>query len=293
MHSERAIVDRRPDLAAFIRGRGRPAYMPYLTVGDPNFAATVDFAVRMIDAGADLMELGIPFSDPTADGPVIQAAMQRALRQPDFSIERVFEVARAIHEARPNIPLILLTYLNPVLTGFLVRRGANQATRNAFDPASNLRRFLQECASSGVAGLVIPDLPHDQPEAQLLRRLGPDHGVHQILMVAPNTSERRFRGICRNASGFIYYVTSLGVTGERSGLPDDLAQNVERVRRESGLPVLAGFGISKPEQARTLRGILDGVIVGSLHHRLIEEQGTQAGDALAQATAAFVSALGG
>ena len=281
----------RLDLAQVIRSRGRPVFMPYLTVGDPDFESTIEFAIGMIDAGADLIELGIPFSDPTADGPVIQAAMQRALDRPDFSLVRVFEVARKIHDQRPATPLVMLTYLNPVLAGFLTQEPDGTTARGSFDPAANLVRFLGECQRSGVVGLVIPDLPYDQPEGKLLGELAPEYGVHRILMVAPNSSERRFREICRRASGFIYYVTSLGVTGARSALPPELAANVERVRRESGLPVLAGFGISSPEQVAPLRSLVDGVIVGSLNHQLIEAQGPAARAALCAAAAGFVGAL--
>ena len=278
-------------LSAYIRARGRPAFMPYLTVGDPDFQSTVKFAVGMIDAGADLIELGIPFSDPTADGPTIQAAMQRALGRADFSLQSVFGAAREIHAQRPEIPLVMLTYLNPVLAGLLGAPFPKPTGKRSFDAEENLCRFLGECKASGVVGLVIPDLPYDQPEGELLGRLGPQFGVNQILMVAPNSSKRRFREICSRASGFIYYVTSLGVTGTRSSLPPEVSENVERVRKESGLPVFAGFGISSPEQVVSLRALVDGVIVGSLNHRLIEEHGAEAGPALSEATARFVAAL--
>lgn len=260
--------------------------MPYLTVGDPNVDATVEFAIGMIDAGADLLELGIPFSDPTADGPVIQAAMVRAMKQPGFSIERVFEAAGRIHEARPDVPLIFLSYLNPVLRGLAAAEESGDWNADA-----GLRRFLSECKRTGVRGLVLPDLPFDQPEAKLLRAAAEEFEVVQILMVAPNTSEKRFRSICKHARGFVYYVTSYGVTGERKDLPDDLAANVRRVRRKVGVPILAGFGISQPNQVRALTGIVDGVIVGSLHHRIIDEKGADAAGTLADTTRAFVEAL--
>lgn len=278
-------------LSDYINGLGHPAYMPYLTVGDPDFESSARFAVAMIDQGADLIELGIAFSDPTADGPVIQSAMQRALGRDDFSLTKFFETAARIHAERPTVPLVILTYLNPVLAGFLRQSRDNPELRGAFDVEANLRRFLEECRRSGVRGLVIPDLPHDQPEAALLRRLGEEFGVEQILMVAPNTSKKRFKEICKFARGFIYYVTSLGVTGERASLPPGLPERVGRLRKKSGVPVLAGFGFSKPEQVQELRGILDGVIVGSLHHRLIEQHGDQAEGHLAESTSAFVKTL--
>ncbi len=262
--------------------RGRPVYMPYLTVGDPNFDATVEFALGMIDAGADLIELGIPFSDPTADGPVIQAAMVRALARPDFSLENVLNAAGRIHAARPEIPLIFLSYLNPVMRGFAGGPGEGDG----------LLRFLTACRDAGIRGLVLPDLPFDQPEAERLRFLAEPLGIAQILMVTPNTGERRFRGICKHGRGFLYYVTSYGVTGERQELPPDLAESIRRVRTGSKLPVLAGFGINRPDQVRELKSIVDGVIVGSLHHRIIEELAGGAAGRLRETTSAFVEALG-
>ena len=274
------------DLAEYIRNRqqttGRPVYMPYLTVGDPNFDATVEFALAMVDAGADILELGIPFSDPTADGPVIQAAMVRALAHPDFSLDRIFEVTAKIHAARPDVPLVFLSYVNPVVRGF---------AREGIDESASLAMFLDKCRETGVRGLVLPDLPFDQPESTMLREMARARGVSQVLMAAPNTSPARFKAICKNASGFLYYVTSYGVTGERKSLPEDTQANIDRLRAKSGVPILAGFGISRPEQVVPLRSAVDGVIVGSLHHRIIEEQGAGATDRLREATSGFVDAL--
>ncbi len=253
--------------------------MPYLTVGDPDRARTVEFAVAMIDAGADLIELGIPFSDPTADGPVIQAAMVRAMAEPGFSLQSVFATMEQIHQARPEMPLVVLTYANPVLSG-LSTEGAERSAR----------AFLTQAHRCGVRGVVIPDLPFDSPEGVMLRSVSAESGIDSILMVAPNTSEERMRRICASARGFIYYVTSLGVTGLRRELPPELEQRVALVRKLAGVPVLAGFGFSQPEQGRALAGILDGIIVGSLNHRIISEHGAQAAAALAQITREFRAA---
>ncbi|MBI3396050.1 MAG: tryptophan synthase subunit alpha [Spirochaetia bacterium] len=268
-------------LAEYIRARVRlrPVYMPYLTVGDPSFKETPALAIAMIDEGADIIELGIPFSDPTADGPVIQAAMVRSMKQPDFSLPAIFEAARQIHTARPDVPLVLLTYLNPVMNGFA-----------APTPEERLRRFVDACERSGVMGLVIPDLPFEAPESEMLFAACRGTNVGQVGMVAPNTSPKRIRRMKRHASGFVYYVTSYGVTGERSEMPEGLSQKVEEVRELSGLPVLAGFGISKPEHVESLAN-LDGVIVGSLNHRIISENPAGATDALARTTKGFVDAL--
>ena len=267
--------------------------MPYLTAGDPDFKRTVEFALGMIDAGADLLELGIPFSDPTADGPVIQAAMVRALANENFSLDEVFGVARSVHQARPETPLVFLTYLNPIVTGFLARTPGNPALRSHFDAAQNIELFLKECHDAGIKGVVIPDLPLDQPESKLFRKLGKKYEVDQIVMIAPNTRKRHFKEICRLARGFIYYVTSLGVTGERKEFPPELEENVRKVKKTSGLPVLAGFGFSAPDQVRPLRGIVDGVIVGSLNHSIIQQHGVHAGMKLAETTRGFAEALRG
>ena len=263
----------------------KSVYMPYITLGDPDFGHSVEFAIGMIDAGADLLELGIPFSDPTADGPVIQEAMVRAMRQADFSMSRVLEATRAINEARPDVPLILLSYFNPIVNGL---RPAG--SKPGYRAEEGLIAFLDQARSAGVRGLVIPDLPFDAPESELLRNLVGQYDMQQILMAAPNTGDDRLRSIAAAASGFIYYVTSLGVTGLRSSLPADLGARIDRVRQLSGLPVMAGFGFSEPSQAAALAGAMDGIIVGSLNQRTIAEQGAAAGPALARLTAAFAAA---
>lgn len=256
------------------RRKHGPLYMPYLTVGDPDFDSTVQFASAMIQEGADILELGIPFSDPTADGPVIEAAMVRAMARADFSLERIFASAAAIHKAHPQVPLVWLSYMNPVFAGF----------------AGGVKEFLQRSAEAGIRGIVIPDLPKDQPEAAEFARAGESLGVAQIFMSAPNTDPARLRAL-RGGSGFVYHVTSYGVTGERRDLPPEVAAQIERARKESGLPVFAGFGFSRPEQAAAVREAADGVIVGSLHHRIIQEKGTASAEDLRAATRGFVQAL--
>ncbi|MBX7057446.1 MAG: tryptophan synthase subunit alpha [Leptospirales bacterium] len=272
------------DLKEYISSRlaDGPVYMPYLTVGDPSREATIRYAAAMIDAGADLMELGLPFSDPTADGPVIQAAMVRAMAQPGFNLSATFDTIESIHKLRPKTPLVILSYANPVLRG--LRTGPDQPIADSLD------LFLGRAAQCGVRALVTPDLPFDSPEGGLLRKLGAGYGIDSILMAAPNSSDDRLRAICAASRGFIYYVTSLGVTGVRQALPPELQERVALVRRLSGLPVLAGFGFSSPEQAAELAGVLDGIIVGSLNHRIIAESAERAEAELARVTAAFKAA---
>ena len=286
-------------LTEHIKTKNRPVYMPYLTIGDPDFKSTVEYAIAMIDAGADIIELGIPFSDPTADGPIIQAAMVRALKNKDFSLKNVFSVAREIHLKRPRIPLIFLTYLNPVLTycsevnsskSKLKNRNA-QASKEANGWRKSVEIFLDDCKKSGIMGVVIPDLPFEEEEAEYFRTICNKNGIGSVMMIAPNTGEERFEKICRLSSGFIYYVTSLGVTGERKELPKDIVTRVKRVQKLSKLPVLAGFGINTPDQVKELKGIVDGVIVGSLNHRIIERCKTTAADELKKVTSEFVKAL--
>ncbi len=271
--------------------------MPYLTMGDPSYDATVEYAIGMIDAGADLLEIGIPFSDPTADGPVIQAAMVRSLAATEFTMEGLFAAVERIHTARPEVPLVFLGYMNPILNGLAASVAYGRADfskpaadRLQYDARGALSAFLERCQKAGVRGLVIPDLPFDAPESETLREIGEELGVSQILMVAPNTGDARLQAICRAARGFIYYVTSLGVTGMRSELPPDLAERIALVQRESGLPVFAGFGFSEPGQVAGLVGKVDGIIVGSRNHQIIEELGDVAGTALVELTRGFASA---
>lgn len=279
------------------RAGAASVYMPYLTMGDPAYEKTVEYALGMIDAGADLLEIGIPFSDPTADGPVIQAAMVRSLETTEFSMQRVFESVQKIHTARPEIPIIFLSYMNPILNGMAENLEYGRADlskpvgqRLVYDAPSAIEVFLKGCQSAGVRGLVIPDLPFDSPESEFLRECGQSLGVDQILLVAPNTTRQRLEGICKAARGFIYYVTSMGVTGMRAELPADLRDRIELVKRTSGLPVFAGFGFSEPEQVRGLSGDVDGIIVGSLNHRIIAEHGENSGTQLAQITRGFAEA---
>jgi len=258
--------------------------MPYLTMGDPSFSDTIVFAGAMIEAGADLIELGIPFSDPTADGPVIQAAMVRAMAQSDFSLDRIFETAAAIHKEHPSIPLVFLSYMNPVFRGFALE---------SKNPLESLEMFLRKCRDSGVAGIVIPDLPLDQPEARMFAQVSEQFDICQIFMSAPNTGEDRLRNLKGRAHGFVYHVTSYGVTGERAELPPAVKGQIHLARNLTGLPIFAGFGFSRPEQAAAVRDSADGVIVGSLHHRIIQEKGSAATAELAASTRAFVAALKG
>ncbi len=234
---------------AFENGK---AFIAFLTCGDPDTATTAA-AVRAAAAnGADLIELGIPFSDPTAEGPVIQGANLRALRG-GITTDKVFALVREIRKD-VTIPLVFMTYANVVFS-----YGAE--------------RFLSNCAEAGVDGLILPDLPFEEKEEFLApcRK----YGVDLISMVAP-TSENRIAMIAREAEGFLYLVSSLGVTGMRSEIKTDLGSIVKIVRENTSIPCAIGFGISTPAQAKQMAALSDGAIVGSAIVRILEQYGTEA-----------------
>jgi tryptophan synthase alpha chain len=252
---------------AFSSSGKRAALMPYLMGGDPDLAGSLRVGRAFVDAGADLVELGVPFSDPLADGPVIQAAGQRAL-QGGATFDRVLaEVAAPLSE---QIPVALMCYANPIL----IRGFEETATR---------------LAAAHVAGLIVPDLPVD--EAAELRDACDRAGVALIPLVAPTTPPDRLEATAQAARGFIYVVSLTGVTGERSGLRPELRDVVARVRKAASVPVAVGFGIATPEQVAQVGSIADGVIVGSRLVRAIGEapshdQGlAEASEFLRQATA--------
>lgn len=234
---------------AFCTPNGK-AFIAFLTAGDPSADATVAYILEMERAGADLVEIGIPFSDPIAEGPVIQEADLRALRG-GMTTDGAFEVARRVRE-RSQIPLAFMTYANPVF-------------HYGYD------RFFGKCGELGVDAVIIPDLPFEEKgEAEGHARA---HGVALISMVAP-TSERRIREIAAGAQGFLYVVSSLGVTGVRGEITTDVAAIVESVRQVTDVPCAIGFGISTPQQARAMAEISDGAIVGSAIVKIIAKYAT-------------------
>ena len=250
----------KPDLAARPLERiasafGRPgraaALMPYLMGGFPTIDASRDIGVACADAGADLVELGIPFSDPLADGPVIHAAATTAL-QAGATPAAVLDVCRTISE---RLPVVLMVYANVVLV-------------------DGAEAFVERAAASGASGLIVPDLPHD--EANELRAVCRRHEIALVPLVAPTTPSERIEQIGRDATGFVYTVSLAGTTGERAQLPPALGETVERVRAATSVPVAVGFGISTAEQARAVAAVADGVIVGSRLVRAAGEGGAAA-----------------
>ena len=236
--------------AAFSPHGRRAALMPYLMGGYPSLAASRDVGDACIDAGADLLELGVPFSDPLADGPVIHAAGSEALAAGVTPVD-VLELCSHLSE---RVPVVLMIYANPVL-----QHGPE--------------RFVQRAAAAGAAGLIVPDLPHD--EAGALRAACDAAGIALVPLVAPSTSEERLEEIGADARGFVYTVALAGTTGERDQLPPELEDTVARVRASTDLPVAVGFGISSPEQARAVGDLADGVIVGSRLVRAAGEGGAE------------------
>ncbi|MBQ9358665.1 MAG: tryptophan synthase subunit alpha [Abditibacteriota bacterium] len=231
---------------AFEQGK---AFIPFITCGDPD-AETTEAAVKAAaDNGADLIELGIPFSDPTAEGPVIQGANLRALNG-GMTTDKVFALVGRLRKTL-ELPLVFMTYSNVVFS-----YGAE--------------RFTERCREEGVDGVILPDLPFEEKE----EFVGPCRaaGVDLISMIAP-TSENRIAMIAREAEGFLYVVSSLGVTGMRSEITTDLASIIKTVRQNTSVPCAIGFGISNPEQARKMAALSDGAIVGSAIIRLLEQYG--------------------
>lgn len=234
---------------AFERGK---AFIAFITCGDPDLETTAAVVRAAAANGADLIELGIPFSDPTAEGPVIQGANLRAL-QGGVTTDKIFDLVRELRED-VSIPMVFMTYANVVYS-----YGAE--------------RFIRTCREIGIDGLILPDVPFEEKEEFL--PLCHRYGVDLVSLIAP-TSENRIADIAAEAEGFLYIVSSLGVTGTRSEITTDLASIVSVVRRHSKIPCAVGFGISTPEQARKMADVSDGAIVGSAIIKILEKYGRDA-----------------
>jgi tryptophan synthase alpha chain len=250
------------ELFGRIRAEGGTALMPFITMGDPHLDATVDIILQLERSGADLLELGVPYSDPLADGPVIQRASERAL-QNRITILDCIEAAGRAREAGAKLPFVLFTYFNPLLQ-FGIDRG------------------FELMARKGFSGAIIPDLPMEEDDE--VREAARRHGLHLIPLVAP-TSKERVRRIVSRASGFVYCVSSLGVTGERQQFHDRVDEFLDTVRSATDLPIAVGFGISNNEQFRSFAARCDGVIVGSAFVRRIEALGERLADSAARPAA--------
>jgi tryptophan synthase alpha chain len=231
------------------RAENRPAFVPFLTAGDPSLDRTAEAAVELEKAGADVLELGVPFSDPLADGPLIQRSSERALAR-GVTLEAVLGVVRRIRE-RCELPLLLFSYYNPLL-----QRG--------------LEGLAREAAEAGIDGVLVTDLPPE--EADDWRAAAREAGLDTVFLAAPTSPDERLRRVAEASRGFVYAISRTGVTGERRALSDEAAPLVERLRGLTDVPVALGFGLSTPEQVAEAGKVADGVVVGSALVRFLEEQ---------------------
>lgn len=238
-------------LNAFNHGK---AFIPFITCGDPNLETTEKLVYAMEEAGADLIELGIPFSDPTAEGPVIQEANIRALSgEVRVTTDRIFELVRKLRK-RVKVPMVFMTYANVVFS-------------------YGSEKFISTCKEIGIDGLILPDIPYEEKDE--FDPICKKHDVDLISLIAP-TSHDRISMIAGEASGFIYCVSSLGVTGTRTEITTDIGEMVSLVKKAKDIPCAVGFGISTPEQAKKMSSVADGVIVGSAIVKIIAKYGEDA-----------------
>lgn len=236
------------------REEQRAAFIPYLTAGDPDLETTSRLMQALVDGGADIIELGVPFSDPIADGPTNQRAAVRALESGTKLSGILSMVAR--QRDRLGVPVLLFTYFNPIL-------------------ASGVERFAEQAAQSGIDGVLCLDLPPEEAEAEYLPAMR-QRQLDTVFLLAPTSSRQRIQKVAQASTGFVYYVPRTGVTGAPTEFSRALAREVKKVRRKVRMPLAVGFGISSPGQVRSVAKMADGVVVGSALVRLVEEHGGEA-----------------
>lgn len=227
----------------------RKCFIPFITAGDPCLELTKQLIVAMANAGADIIELGIPFSDPVAEGEVIQAANVRALAA-GTTTDKIFAMLAEVRK-ETDVPLVFLTYVNPIFT-------------------YGTEKFMATCQSSGVDGVIVPDVPFE--EKAELAGLCAEYGVDLIPLVAP-TSDERIKMIAKDAQGYVYIVSSLGVTGVRQNITTDIAAITAKIREVTDVPAAVGFGIATPQQAAQMAAVSDGAITGSTVVQIVGEHG--------------------
>jgi len=249
---------------AFKNGK---AFIPFITAGDPSADFTVKAVLKMVEAGADVIEIGVPFSDPIAEGPVIQEANIRSLGA-GMTTDGVFEIVKRIRE-KSDVPICLMGYLNPVF-------------HYGYD------RFFSNCKDAGVDGIIIADLPYEEKaEAE---EIAVKYGIEIVSLIAP-TSEQRIQMIAKEAKGYIYLVSSMGVTGVRSEITTDVEAIAKAIKQVTDVPVAIGFGISTPEQAADMASKADGAIVGSAIIKMIAKDGEQSLDKVAEYVKSMAAAV--
>ncbi len=249
----------------------KKAFIPFITAGDQGIDTTEKYIRTMAKAGASLIEIGIPFSDPVAEGPVIQDASERALST-GITTDDIFDMVKRLRTGTEplTIPLVFMTYLNPIYV-------------------YGVESFMTRCEEVGIQGVIVPDCPLE--EKQELAHQAKTHGIAVISLIAP-TSEQRIEEIASQAEGFVYCVSSLGVTGMRSDIKTDIASIVQQIRQYTDVPVAVGFGISTPEQAKAMAEVSDGVIVGSAIVKQIGEWGTNGEEELYEYVRSMIEAVG-
>ena len=249
-----------------LRGKSEKALIAYITAGDSSLEVTERLIPALAAAGVDLLEIGVPFSDPTADGPVIQAAAQRALKK-GVTLDKVLGMIKRTRMLS-DIPVVLFGYYNPIFS-------------------YGVGKFAQRAKDAGVDGILVVDLPPE--EAHELRRYTDPAGIDFISLIAPTTDDERIKKVVAKAQGFLYYISVTGVTGTKKPQIADIKKDVARIRRFSNLPVVVGFGISTPRQAGEIAAHADGVVVGSAFVRLIDEN--REGDDLVSLVAGYAAEI--
>ncbi len=235
-----------------LKKKQKKAFIAYITAGDPNLGTTVELVRAFDQAGVDIVELGVPFSDPLADGTTIQMASQRALKQ-GVTINKILQAVQRIRQTR-QIPIALMTYYNPIFH-------------------YGLAAFLKKARQAGVDGVIVPDLPPE--EGQDLIREAKRNDLATVFFLSPTTQVHRMARIAKASTGFVYYVSVTGITGARQILPKELIENIKKVKRLTDKPICVGFGVSTPEQVKQLSQAADGVIVGSAIIKQIEKHSGQ------------------
>lgn len=248
-------MSRIPARFAQLKKQGRAAFVPFISAGDPDFETSLSILKQLPAVGADIIELGMPFTDPMADGPAVQASSLRALKA-GASMARTFELLRKFRENDGDTPIVLMGYFNPI-------------------HAYGVARFAADAAKAGADGLIVVDLPPE--EDMVLRGPAREHGLDLIRLVTPTTNDARLAQVLNGASGFLYYVSITGVTGTKSFEVEKVKASLARIRRATDLPIAVGFGVKTPEQAAAIAVIADAVVVGSaLVSRIADAPGPQA-----------------
>ena len=233
-----------------LKQEGKKAFIAFITAGDPDYKTSKELVLELEKQGVDIVELGVPFSDPLADGPTIQKASERALRA-GTSLETVLKLVGELRRSS-DLPLCLMTYYNPVFH-------------------YGLKRFCKDACGAGVDGLIVPDLSPEEAKKEGLLTLTQEHNLFVVFLLSPTSTMSRIKLVCKTSKGFIYYVSLTGTTGVREKLPKQIGGDVRRIKKISSLPIAVGFGVSNPSSARQVAKIADGVIVGSAIVRIVEQ----------------------